>query len=213
MSVVCDIHNFAHWQRVVLTLLCFLSLLFTPMLLAAVCHEAQVVSAFLPLCLPLVAVFQWKALLFVCHTPTQTPTLLGCWPLLTAPAPPRISWASSVPRRPFPLPNVCVVLLILLSFPLVYMYYVCAYMHAHTYTHMAIRYKWLVLCSWILLLHQSPRWVNPSAGVCLSVRQAPKGHVPDPGLSTSPLSASNVQMFRLSCSHKSLWLFSASHPL
>lgn len=107
-------------------------------------HEAQVVFAgCLSLRLPLAAVFSCKAFLFVCHPRTQAACLL-VGPLLTTPAPPRISGASSVPDT---APNVCVVFLILLSFYFgVHILCMCihAYSHAHIWPHATNRYSFVV---------------------------------------------------------------------
>merc|ERR1712035_194697 len=65
-------------------------------------------------------------------------------------------------------------------YPCVHVLCMCihAYSHMHTYGHMLQSGTALWLA---LLLQQSPRCVNPSAGVCFSVRPLKGRRVPEPG--------------------------------
>lgn len=148
--------------------------LFIPVLLAATQVKLfQVVSVSLSLSLSLftsgccVSVKGFSLYVCVCMPPTHSPRLPACLlegPLLTTPALLRIRRASLVPWHPFPLPNVCAVFLILLSYTLVYMYYVCAYMHTHTCTHIATCYKWALFCCWSLSSSSHPAVKIPQPG-------------------------------------------------
>lgn len=177
--------------------------------------EAQVVSVCLSLCLPPAAVFQWKPFLFVCHPPTHP----GCLPARGASVDntcaPKDKQGLFSPLTPFPpLSNVCVVFLTLCPIPqcacIMYVH-TCIHTHTHIWPHDTNGYSFVVGCSPPAVT----RCVNPSVGVCFSVRPLKRRRVPEPGMELrlaedpAPLCVlPRMSTLCLSCCRNSLWMFS-----